>query len=175
MLGADHGPRFGEKVWIRMKRWTVVRRERSINSGAHEREGGRALDIRGYLWEGFQQRLGRPQIGRVKPFAERTIDLGQRLVGFCPLALPGPQPGQAHRRPQLEELGPSLLGFAYGRLEAGLGLICGRGLALVQQLPFQPVEFGAVGRADFDRQGQPLFHRGQRFVPGAAVLQRLGQ
>jgi hypothetical protein len=51
------------------------------------------------------QGLGLPQVARVQTFAEPGIDRHKKIEGLPPLALLAPQPGQAHRRAQLEGFG----------------------------------------------------------------------
>ena len=67
----------------------------------------------------IQQRLGLLEVPRVKAFGEPMVDRGEQVVRFLALALPLPQPGQAHGGPQLPRLGLLAAGHGEGLLEAG--------------------------------------------------------
>jgi len=60
----------------------------------------RILCSTAYRWGQFlKQCPGILQVSGVKPLGEPAVDWGQQPVGFGPLALPLPQPTQAHGRP----------------------------------------------------------------------------
>jgi hypothetical protein len=52
----------------------------------------------------IQQRLGLLQVRRIETFGEPTVDWCEQIAGFRALALVMPEPGEADRCPQLEQL-----------------------------------------------------------------------
>jgi hypothetical protein len=69
----------------------------------------------------LQQRLGLLEICRIKALGEPAVNRCEQLVGFGALALPLPQPSQAHGRPQLQGFRPLTPSDVEGSLEAGFG------------------------------------------------------
>ena len=61
----------------------------------------------------FQQCFGILEVNSVKALGEPAVNLCQKLVCFCPLALLLPQPTQARRGAQLQRF--RLLAVGYGK------------------------------------------------------------
>src|SRR5262245_22547920 len=70
----------------------------------------------------LQQRLGLPEVGGVKAFAEPAIDWCQQLAGFLALAPLLPQAAQAHGSPQFQRLGVLTTGNDKGLVKTSLSL-----------------------------------------------------
>ena len=84
----------------RVKGW--AQGVRGDDGGAPTNQTGDAVDAGGFVGirsgQTSEQRLGLPQVGSVEALGEPAVDRGQQLVGFGPLTLGLPQPGQAHGR-----------------------------------------------------------------------------
>ena len=94
--------------------------------------------------QSFQQRPGVHEVRRREPFRVRAVDGRQRGAGLVAAALPLPEPGEAHRGPQL----PRLALLAPGRLDGLAEAVFGGG-GLVgrlgqQQLALEAVQLGLV-------------------------------
>src|SRR5574341_765167 len=68
--------------------------------------------------EFVEQRFGLYQIGAVEAFDEPAVDFREHRASFFSLALPAPQPAQAHRRAQLERFRVRVARQADGLLKA---------------------------------------------------------
>src|ERR1700733_4532097 len=75
----------------------------------------------------IQQRLRVLQVRRIETFGEPVVDRTEQIASFCTLALVAPEPGEASRCPQLEELRALPLGNGDGLtiVLLGSGLVGG--------------------------------------------------
>jgi hypothetical protein len=71
-----------------------------------------------------QQGFGLLQVGGVKPLGEPAINIRQELAGLVPLALPVPQPTQAHGRPRLQRFRLLAAGDGEGATPPLFRLMC---------------------------------------------------
>ena len=89
-------------------------------------------------------RGGVHKVRRREAFRERAVDGGQRGAGLVAAALPLPEPGQAHRGPQLQRPRLVTAGDRNGLMETGLGLRRILWIKGQQELPLESVHFWLV-------------------------------
>ena len=102
----------------------------------------------------IQQRLRVLQVRRIETFGEPIVDRTEQITGFRALALVAPEPGEAGRCPQLEELCALPLGNGDGLtiVPLGPGSIAG-GIQQIARHPMQQLSFNdpLVGGLDDPR------------------------
>src|SRR6267142_2885580 len=101
----------------------------------------------------LQQRLGLPQVERIKSFGEPAVDRRKKITGFAAPVLFAPEARQADRCPQFEELCALELRYRKCLMIAPLGrgwIACG-----IQQIAAQPMQLSLAvplfGRLDYPR------------------------
>src|SRR5262245_21823872 len=92
----------------------------------------------------LQQRGGVHEVGRRESFCERFINGGKRGAGLVAAALSLPEPGEAHRGPQLERPRLAMPRDRDGLAETSFGVRRMRRIKGQQELPLESVQFWLV-------------------------------
>ena len=92
----------------------------------------------------LQESGGVYEVGRREAFRERAVDGGQRGVGLVAAVLPLPEPGQAHRGPQLQRLCLLTASDRHGLTETSFGLRRVLRINGQQELPLESAQFRLV-------------------------------
>ena len=102
---------------------------------AARRRSGQVIKLRGGVHE----------VRRREAFRVRAVDGGQRVAGLVAAALPLPEPGLAHRGPQLQGLRLLTAGDRDGLTERSFGVRRVLRMKGQQELPLESVQFRLKG------------------------------